>query len=913
MEDSFFVVWFGALSRNMSGEAGIINIFIIFFGISVGCFIVWWLGRRQRRKQNAIFLALQANITVINASGKVLFSRSPLVAGPGTDLPECIRPAVMNELALWGKHDTVKYLNYFNGKDFCRVKMLRLPHHNAFRQKAFLLASIDINDLENVRQNLDERCTHLNAALSAVELAVFTTDINGVIVNANPKALELYNCELKNVINFKFDDVINLIDYRTGEKAVNLIENVLLTKKKKSITGTLNLICPDGCRKHVDCSFTPLYDSSNNLCGIMAVLHDVSRSEAEHDVFEQQQILLRTAAKNADMDFFMYHEQGKVVLDKDISGNLWGKDRYGKYVYPHEWVHQDDLPEFMEKWDDVLSGRSDFMKYIYRAQKDGQEHFYEITATAYVDNKTLKRIVAGIVHDITIQEVYRRKLLDANELMAAIIQNLSCCVFAKNVAQHMRYELANPLMCELTGRTEAELLNHTDKEVFSGGVVWPAVMKTAEQNALSDGKEQYCAAEIEDENKQKHLLRWSFRPITKVNGERLILGVGVDITELEQRRIEAERADKAKSYFLASVSHEIRTPLNAVIGFAELLAAGDVAEKQQMEYLQAISYSASALLQLINDVLDLSKLEAEQMDFVPSAVDLEPFCRDIWRVFELKLKTKNLAGILVAEHLPTVYVDRQRMRQILFNLIGNAVKFTEFGQVKMTVEFTPEADDTEYGTLNIAVADTGPGISAEDLKNLFRPFVQAKSMRGSSIANAGTGLGLAISNRMINRMNGSIDVKSQVGKGSEFRITLKHVKYEFKAGLPLAAAAMDTGIELKNHRILLVDDVQMNLHVMAAMLKKCQQECVAVSSGKAALDELEKGGISAVFTDIWMPEMTGVVLRQIIAERYPNLPVVAVTADSESGNAFDAGKFNYVLIKPVTLEKLRQALLALPE
>ena len=372
----------------------------------------------------------------------------------------------------------------------------------------------------------------------------------------------------------------------------------------------------------------------------------------------------------------------------------------------------------------------------------------------------------------------------------------------------------------------------------------------------------------------------------------------------------AQAADKAKSFFIASVSHEIRTPLNSVIGFAELLREGGVSKNQEKEYLDAISSSANALLMLINDVLDLSKLEANQMKIITAFTDFNALCREVLLIFTFRAQeNSNKLVSDVPDDLPELDVDNIRIRQILINLLGNAVKFTKKGAITLQVSFTPESPDT--GTLRCAVSDTGIGISEDDQKKLMEPFVQLSKLRGTNAVNNGTGLGLSISKRLATCMNGELTCTSRVGEGSTFAVTLNEVRYRAKsaAAKPQTAktAAATISRDVKSISILVVDDVPMNLRVAKALFKKIGFNNVLIaSSGKEALEILEKKPVDLILSDMWMPEMNGAELSAAVKKdsRFSHIPIVAQTADVETSGNFDMSHFDAIILKPITGEKL---------
>ncbi|MDD4818060.1 MAG: ATP-binding protein [Victivallaceae bacterium] len=378
-------------------------------------------------------------------------------------------------------------------------------------------------------------------------------------------------------------------------------------------------------------------------------------------------------------------------------------------------------------------------------------------------------------------------------------------------------------------------------------------------------------------------------------------------SELLRALKDAKAAEKAKSYFLATMSHEIRTPLNAVIGFSEILQDGSLPPETQKSYLKDISVAGNALLALINDVLDLSKLEAGQMVFAPVETDFPALVDEVATIFQQRFRDKKLENIICLAPMPTLLIDKLRMRQILFNLVGNAVKFTDRGHIKLSGTFTPSGDSC--GTLCFSLEDTGCGISEEDQKRLFQPFVQSNAIRGTQAAQNGTGLGLAIIRRMLERRNGEISVKSAPGKGSTFTVTMHRVAYIVKRHVN--APEQSAQVVAPQHmtgRVLVVDDVAVNLKVTQAMLTRIGVSSVVANGPVEALECLKQKDITLVLCDLWMPVMNGDELARKIRKLYPerNLKLVALTADTETSGTFDMNEFNAVLHKPVNMEALRK-------
>ena len=388
-------------------------------------------------------------------------------------------------------------------------------------------------------------------------------------------------------------------------------------------------------------------------------------------------------------------------------------------------------------------------------------------------------------------------------------------------------------------------------------------------------------------------------------------GCHQDVTELvhiQKRLEEIKEAERAKSEFFAKVSHDIRTPLNAIIGYSQMLSAGVDSAIERKEYLDSISFSAETLLDLINDVLDLSKLEAGKMTFAAEPCDFGELVRKVLLSVAPRATSRSVELKSTVAGLPSVTLDVRHLRQILFNLIGNAVKFTEHGTVEVSARF--DRTDGETGRLTFAVRDTGIGMSVEDQAGIFQPFVQARN----NVQQHGTGLGLAICKQLVEKMGGTIAVSSELGKGSVFTVEIPGLSYreDVRAAAPVATTVDPVAVGQGDSalRLLLVDDIKMNLSVLKSMLKRLGiVQVTTAGDGEEAMEILRKAPtvFDAVLTDLWMPKCDGAGLLKQIRAFGPTakLPVYAVTADVECSGG-DGAQFSGVLLKPLTLDGLRE-------
>jgi len=367
-----------------------------------------------------------------------------------------------------------------------------------------------------------------------------------------------------------------------------------------------------------------------------------------------------------------------------------------------------------------------------------------------------------------------------------------------------------------------------------------------------------------------------------------------------EAQLEAERAaTQAKSLFFSSVSHDIRTPLNAIIGFSELLEKGVANEEERAHCISSIRSSGNVLMRLVDDVLDLSKLEIRKLEIVEEPTDVPTLAREVIAVCEVARAQKSLDLKTEIDPMPWVNVDPQRIRQILFNLLSNAYKYTEHGTITVRVHW-------QDGTLSLAVTDTGKGISEEDIARILQPFVQLADRNHRD----GTGLGLPICQRLAALMGGELKITSKIGEGSTFTVTLRNVR---TVDPPAQHSERLAHIGHLPSHILVVDDSPVNRAVLKAMLAKSGVTNVTMAvNGREALAVLnDNADFDLVLTDLWMPEMDGYeLIRAIRADaKLAQLPVYLLTADGEARNQAESNGFSGILLKPITLENL-QALFA---
>lgn len=384
-----------------------------------------------------------------------------------------------------------------------------------------------------------------------------------------------------------------------------------------------------------------------------------------------------------------------------------------------------------------------------------------------------------------------------------------------------------------------------------------------------------------------------------------VLAVFNDMTDFMREKERSEIANNAKSDFLAAMSHEIRTPLNAIFGMTEIVSRSPL-NAQQQKYIQDIKTSSHSLRAIINEILDFSKIEAGKLDITNSDFDLTALLEALKAMFDPLYEAKGLRfAFHIAESLPgAVNGDENRLRQILTNLLSNALKYT----VEGSVEFSARASG---GMLRFDVADSGIGIREEDLPKLFMPFEQLDLKKNKNVV--GTGLGLAISQTLCQMMGGKLSVSSVYGQGSTFSAEIPYMA----AGAPesVREAPKDRPEEFTapEAKILVVDDIEINLAVARAMLEIFGVDADTAQSGEDAIVMIRQKSYDIIFMDQMMPDMDGLEATRHIREmggEFSAVPIIALTANAINGveRMFLSNGFNGFLAKPLELDALAASL-----
>ncbi|MFH0823710.1 MAG: response regulator [Pseudomonadota bacterium] len=526
------------------------------------------------------------------------------------------------------------------------------------------------------------------------------------------------------------------------------------------------------------------------------------------------------------------------------------------------------------------------------------------------------KISLSIVRNITLRKRAEEELRNTKTLLDLIIRNLPTPIFLKD-AGNLSYLLWNRASELLYGHSKEEVIGKTASHFFPDDQVERFVSQDRE--ILASGELLFIPEQLVATKEHGiRILQSKKLPIMGEDGKpRYILGISEDITErklaenaLIEAREAAERASKAKSDFLANMSHEIRTPMNGVIGMTELALNTDLTSEQR-EYLEAVSMSAHSLLTLINDILDFSKMEAGKFELVAVNFSLRDCIGDTMTSLSAQADAK---GLELAYQIPsnvhdTLIGDPGRLRQIMINLLGNSIKFTGSGEVVLVVE--PESEEDKQIALHFVVSDTGIGIPEDKRESIFKAFEQVDG--SSSKHYPGTGLGLAIASQLVEMMDGSIWIESEVGKGSRFHFTARFGITSEAKRCPVAVSP----VNLKDVRVLVVDDNGTNRRILEGILLGWNMVPTCVDGGASALASLAAAdksgeGFPLAIVDYMMPGMDGFELSARIRGN-PDLAGTKIIMLTSAGQRGDAARcltlgIAAYLLKPVKQSELLTAM-----
>ena len=707
---------------------------------------------------------------------------------------------------------------------------------------------------------------------------------------------------LPELINQPFPDMIDSV-YRTG---VPVYANEMLAKLNRN--GKME-------DRYFNIVYEPLLEANKTISGVITIAHEVTQQVLARKKIEESEHKYQNLIYTSPYMIAIFKGKNLIIeIANDAILETWGKgkDIIGKSFF-------DILPEAVEQG---------FDKLILKVFETGEPyHAYETPITLwrnehwqlmhynfiYQAQRNMQGNIEGVAilaNEVTPQVQDKMKIIESEERFRLLADNLPVSIFIADATLEDNITYVNKYWLDFTKQTFDIATNngwfvnlHPDDKQLVMNIYEPAFKK----------HEPYIIPNFRLKRHDGEYRWFTFQATPRYlpNGEfEGYMGAGFDITELKlfeleiiEQKIKAENAVQAKQQFLSNMSHEIRTPMNAIVGFTNVILKTELNDSQK-QYLDAIKVSGDALVVLINDILDLAKVDAGKMTFEKIAFNLAECIHKIVLIFEIKLKEKKLQfNLKLDDAIPNQIIgDPMRLRQIILNLLSNAIKFTDKGSISLDVKVLSQSKNK----LNIEfkITDTGIGVANDKLESIFNNFEQAHAETSANYG--GTGLGLAIVKKLVENQGGTITIKSEIHKGSSFLFTLEFNTNNLQNHVPNNIARKDmicqSDVVLKNIKILVAEDVVLNQLLIKIILEDLNFEVDIADNGKIAIEKIKTDHYDLVFMDLHMPEMNGFEATKYIREEMKSqIPIIALTADVtqvDIDKCLDIGMHDYIS-KPI--------------
>lgn len=677
-------------------------------------------------------------------------------------------------------------------------------------------------------------------------------------------------------------------------------QNIHSNMKKVITTGTVSAahheLDVDGVHHHYENRIFPLDEEY-----VLIMCRDVTErvaTQSRLEVFKSVLDKVSDSILAVAADGTLVYANKQFIEEYNVTQELGTQKIYDLRVTMH-------TPELWESRLREIRQHGGSLSYWAAYVRNGEEKERVHQVSTYLMKEDNKDIIWFFTQDVTDVIKKRDELRELNLLLDGILNNIPVYLYVKDPEDDFRYLYWNKAFAEHSKIPASKAIGHTDFEIFmereDADKFRKDDLELLRTHERIDMQETYVSATGETRIVQ------TLKALVPMEGrEPLLIGISWDITnfqnieqELIKARIKAEQSDRLKTAFLANMSHEIRTPLNAIVGFSKLLPSAENEEEEKL-YSDIINQNSDILLQLINDILDLSKIEAGTLEYVKRPMNVGEVCRNIYAVHKERVK-EGVTLILDNDEDLIVEEDQNRLMQVITNFITNAIKFTYVGEIHLGFKVEP-------GNLYFYVKDTGIGIEPEKVDHIFDRFVKLNSFA------QGTGLGLAICRMIIEKIGGDIGAVSELGKGSTF-----YFKIPFKGesdkcvGLPHATEAEYKCYAVKRtqqvKKILIAEDVDSNFILLKNMLGD-NYILLWAKDGYEAVEMYKRDEPDLILMDIKMPRMDGLEATRIIRSYSKEIPIIALTAyafEADKERALEVGCNDFVT-KPVSEEALGKAL-----
>ncbi|HYX05765.1 MAG TPA: PAS domain S-box protein, partial [Bacteroidales bacterium] len=812
---------------------------------------------------------------------------------------------------LEGKHDAISRFAYrlvsSEGKMiwvdnfFSRIKFNKQP--------ALLVTLVDITEQKKAREQLKQHEAQLNAILNNLPHLAWLKNHEGKFLAVNETLAETAGTTVSEMLN-RTD-----FDIWPQELAAKYVEDdhKVITEKKRIYTE--EKVAVKTGSGWFETFKTPVYDQTGEVIGTAGISLDITDRRAASEELRQTKERLENIINTSNAIIYTMSPDGQLTWVSNSWKELLGAPPdtvIGKSY--KDLIHDEDIPASIDFFKRVLSKGKRLKGLEFRIKNTQGEWVWFTTTGSRLFETTGEfcQVFLGVATEITTRKHAEEALRESEALYRQIINTSPDAITVTDTEG--RIMLISPKVLEM--------YNHHEEGSIIGRSILEWVAPEEHKRVMEDI--QQLMTTDQSESKQYKLVKSTGESfygeinsafVRDAKGNpRSMVSITRNITERKKAEAElihakekAEEADRLKSAFLSNMSHEIRTPMNGIIGFSNLLVDEEMSREQRNEYIRIIRNNGKSLMNLIDDIIDFSRIEAGQITIKKIKCDLNNLLNEVYRMFNKMLLDTGRDAVKLKLSLPRqeqliVETDPARLRQVLNNLTGNAIKFTDRG----IVEIGYTLNDNKH--INVFVKDTGIGLPPEKAGMIFERFRQIDESH--TRRHRGTGLGLAISRHLVNLLGGDIWVDSAVGKGSVFQFTLPFDPGETESITKKEIIKVQTKSEIPdwtNQQVLVAEDEEINFFYLSQLLKKTNIKVIRAKNGSEAVELARKNpDVKLILMDIKMPVLNGYEATKKIKEANPQTIIIAQTAyamEEEKKKCVEAGCDDY-LSKPIEKQSL---------